>query len=430
MFRSRNKFCRGWHTVLSVAARTSMHLAAAGALRVSPRDIRFLKRKHKQLQQVIHTDGGVSPNNIQNCKSMAAFQNLHNNLQGTLAGYHQTFFYNQGTRCRGNKWWHLFLALQPWSKLSHRSICQPSSLRAALYMAQVFGAMMTSAFFFVTADGAQSATSSSLCQTKTLAENVLKASMVGIASAFMSPVPVYFLGLLHRRDFVYVESEDDPEVSRTLLIWRIQDMMLLAMVICYVLFCCLFVSSFLANVQTLDQQQWLVSCAAGLVKGVLVTPGCLALVFVCIAKMSSLDDRIPERVRRFSLQPMTFKSEQAGEAASHTLENGYGVTSTSQDAYKTDFPDKAAEAEGDSATPRASPQASPRASPRQMVCEVVPKAPSDVYEAFDLWSTSQPSRLGDMIDVCSSLDADTLCKRGTSDTMCKRGTSSRAMHCV
>eukprot|EP00929_Paragymnodinium_shiwhaense_P101376 TRINITY_DN64429_c0_g1_i2.p1 TRINITY_DN64429_c0_g1~~TRINITY_DN64429_c0_g1_i2.p1 ORF type:complete len:751 (-),score=161.68 TRINITY_DN64429_c0_g1_i2:142-2250(-) len=196
--------------------------------------------------------------------------------------------------------WRIFLysveAAHPYPAMMQFSLGCPRTIRALLFTAKVFGALMVSALFFLT--GAQDGTSDPECTPGYPAEALVMIVVVGILASLFSSIPMAIMIALRKRDFVYVSSMEDRKVRTTLRMWWIKDTILWVLMSAYIAFCLLFLAAFHANVSEFDATKWLMAACVSIVKEVILVPLLLSLVFAGTAKLLAASTRVIEGASR------------------------------------------------------------------------------------------------------------------------------------
>lgn len=183
--------------------------------------------------------------------------------------------------------WRLFRSQAPWLTVLHYSIFMPASLGTLLLMTRTFGALAVTALFFQTSGAAISADSSARCKgAETVWESLGECVAVGLVTVFLAAVPELLLSKLHKREFLHFEAEDEPERLMQLRIWRMKDICLWILCTVYIMFCLLFVVSFLANVTALDGITWKVSALIEVFTELLLVPMVISMFFWLVTSVT------------------------------------------------------------------------------------------------------------------------------------------------
>lgn len=163
------------------------------------------------------------------------------------------------------------------------SIFMPSGMQVLLAMSQMLGALMASTFFLRKEN---CGTATQLSIPELMGQELGKLLAVASGSILLAVGPVRVLATLHKRKFkryadAAVSCEDRP---RQLRVWEVQDIAFWILGTCYVCFCILFISLFLANAPENSRNEWLLSSCWSLLIDTAILPVVLAvaLPLLCV----------------------------------------------------------------------------------------------------------------------------------------------------
>jgi hypothetical protein len=237
------------------------------------------------------------------CHHQQAFNDRVSNVNNAFV--FQAVARKNGEGTVGALWGKALHATHPVGQVTQFSMISPRSIRAVLLWAKVFGAMMVSALFF--GSTAKDASADPECTPGSPMEALMMTIVVGILSSMLSAIPLFIMGMLHRRDFIHVPSLDDPIVAKTLAGWRSKDKVLWLLASCYIAFTILFLLAFLANASTFDATTWLMSAAISILKEVVLVPifisFVLAIISMSLAQIPDVTDVTIEKITGKKPQP-------------------------------------------------------------------------------------------------------------------------------
>jgi len=208
--------------------------------------------------------------------------------------------------------WLLALSLQPWVMVLHESIFSSAGLRAFMLICQEFGTMMLIAFFFQASGSTLSTDSDDTCDQEGPWAHFVRTLAYGLVSCLLSALPAYLIFKINMRGFMVVGSKE--EMQRRLKRWFFQDLAIWICGAAFIIFCTLFVATFLANVSARDSGRWSISVCITLVEYNLLLP----LLFGAIGAllMRAAEGREESACRRYLQERRRWKLQAVvvGEA--------------------------------------------------------------------------------------------------------------------
>jgi len=189
----------------------------------------------------------------------------------------------------------LLLALSqlPSIVVLYESIFSSSATRALMLCCKVFGGMMVVCLFFQASGGALMKESDPRCELQGPWENFGRTLAITFISQLVAIVPAFIIHQLGKRRFAVVHSIEAQQAR--LKRWRCQDIALWFVSIAYLIFCCIFVIAFLANVSKEDGGRWLISLCTSLIISNILVPSCFAVLgtlLMTIASSTRIHDTI------------------------------------------------------------------------------------------------------------------------------------------
>lgn len=172
------------------------------------------------------------------------------------------------TRCK------LFLrSLHPYSSSFLFSLEQSPAIRMKLKADVMFGALAVSAFFFAVTDSATSTSSPAECAQSRMSP--WRFVLMGFFSASFVSIPLSLVSLLWQRSFV---DSSGVMVHRQVRVWLLQDICLWTCSWCYTIFCSLYVSLFIANLNGKDHWKWILTFLTIILRLAVLQPIFIALL--------------------------------------------------------------------------------------------------------------------------------------------------------
>lgn len=169
------------------------------------------------------------------------------------------------------------------------SIFMPSGMQVLLVMSQMLGALMASTFFLQKENCGESA--AQLGVAELMGQELGKLLAVSFGSVLLAACPVKVLATLHKRKFKRYADEAVccQDRVRQLRVWEVQDTAFWILGICYLCFCILFISLFLANAPKTSRKEWLLSSCWSLLVDTAILPFVLAvtLPLLCVLLLRS-----------------------------------------------------------------------------------------------------------------------------------------------
>jgi len=211
---------------------------------------------------------------------------------------------------------NLFRTIHPLSTLLQRNLLISRSVRAMLAMAKSFGALGSSAFFFVASGSAFSDASDPRCNTQGVIAALVRNVSVGIISFIIAGLPIIILVSLHGREMTYVLT--NKEAEKQLKIWKIKNAVVWCTGVFYTLFCLLYVVSFQANIGPVDSLKWGTSATATLLQSWVLVPAILAFSMAAFGRLA---------VASPAIHPVSKKALRS----EHKLHGELNLDSSSQD---------------------------------------------------------------------------------------------------
>jgi len=181
--------------------------------------------------------------------------------------------------------WGLFLAMHPWAQLLSLGIYYGAFIRALLLTAKLLGALMLSGLFFEASGKATKLGSPDHCDMDDFWLKLCRDLMFGFFSILLSTVPLFLIQNCTSRRFIFGESWDKKSKRTYVMLWRLQDFIIIFLTGGYCVFCLVFTMAFLANINKSAEAEWLLSALYALFQEFVTTPLSLAMLYAAVAML-------------------------------------------------------------------------------------------------------------------------------------------------
>ncbi|CAJ1362650.1 unnamed protein product, partial [Effrenium voratum] len=279
--------------ILARLVATSIEHQACTSLWRSKEDVRFLQEEHR-----MSATGSATPSTRAQSMASKAWSSvkftgqessveerisyLHHIVEERLERQHQQLMETDGRAAFLAKTAGvLFLSQAPWLTVLQSSIFRSSSMGAVLLLSRITGALAVTALFWQSS--AASNGSSAICrQDLDMWDSLGKCIAVALATVCLASIPEILLSKLHQREFVDCEDEE-----RQLKKWRRKDRLLWFLCVSYIIFCLIFVASFLANVAAADARDWEITATIEILTELFLVPVFMTLLFLSVTAIST-----------------------------------------------------------------------------------------------------------------------------------------------
>jgi hypothetical protein len=160
-------------------------------------------------------------------------------------------------------------------------------MRAFLLILDVLGSMLVATLLFSVSGGAGSKDQPSICSVEPdFWTDLGRLFAIAVMASIGAAIPLAILTSLHNRSFKFVPYEGSPEWKQQLLNWRVQDAMIWIVGSAYGFFALNFILLFFANVDPVDQMDWIIASAITGLEDFILLPLVLSLFFPSIAMIA------------------------------------------------------------------------------------------------------------------------------------------------
>jgi len=167
--------------------------------------------------------------------------------------------------------WVLFWASHPVAMLSQLAIEITATNRALIFVSCQLGVLTVSATFFVASEAEQ-------CVAQSIVWLLSKFIVIGVFAGVFAEVPIYILGLFVMRKSVSASGWSPAQRKRQLRMWKCQNVFFLVCLLCYCSANILLLTTFLANLGSIDQSKWVLYNLALVAQMLIIGPLMLAIV--------------------------------------------------------------------------------------------------------------------------------------------------------